>query len=377
MGQDCSCSTSNCGAGQEQCKPGKAPPSPRRPCADGAAAEEGKAAGGAAVSPRLARAAELQSAAEPGQPGASQHWEAQYSAPSQVTRPSGFLGLTYFDQDLEELLSLPSTRGASSSTMEQRPTFRFRSGGSYTGQWCGNMRHGAGVQRWQDGAVYEGEWRKNCAEGKGRFTHTDGDVYCGEWHHNVAHGRGIYYHQADRQPVTCYAGQWVNDLQHGFGVETWEEGCKYEGEFKEGQKDGLGVYYWADGGSLYQGRWRGNNISGPGAYCSADKREFKGQWQGSKSHGCGVYSWPDGRVYSGQYENDRKSGFGSFTWPDKRKYDGYWLAGKQHGQGRYHHMDGSSVLALWAKGKRVEWLEEPHEVVVGVTVAAKEQPQPM
>jgi len=352
MGQDCSCSPNSCGAGNEAGeKEGGAAPSPGVLDPSSSARSAGPDSG--PLSPRLAHAAGFQTAIDQG----SNREAAQCS--TQVNRSTGLLSQTYFDQDLEELLALPAGQG--SGALEQRPTYRFRSGGTYTGQWLGNARHGTGVQRWQDGATYEGEWRKNCAEGKGKFVHTDGDVYCGQWHNNVAHGMGIYYHQADHQLVTCYAGQWVNDLQHGFGVETWEEGCKYEGEFKDGQKDGLGIYRWADGGSAYHGRWRGNNISGPGAYLSADKREFKGQWKGSMIHGCGIYSWPDGRVYCGQYENDRKSGFGRFTWPDNRRYDGYWLNGKQHGQGRYHHMDGSSVLALWAKGKRVEWIDEPKE----------------
>eukprot|EP00434_Breviolum_minutum_P039790 symbB.v1.2.035349.t1/scaffold4739.1/size35589/1 len=146
----------------------------------------------------------------------------------EVTGTGHILSNTYFDQDLEELLSLPT---GDRREVQERPLYRFRSGNTYQGQWLGSERHGLGVQRWFDGAVYQGSWQNNCAHGLGTFVHTDGDTYSGEWQKNVAHGLGNYVHHAKGQ-VTKYTGQWHQDLQHGFGVETWEEGSCFEGEFR-------------------------------------------------------------------------------------------------------------------------------------------------
>eukprot|EP00971_Amphidinium_carterae_P186131 3694804-Amphidinium_carterae.1 len=41
------------------------------------------------------------------------------------------------------------------------------SGGTYTGEWQGNVRHGRGVQVWPDGARYEGQWEEDKAHGHG------------------------------------------------------------------------------------------------------------------------------------------------------------------------------------------------------------------
>lgn len=258
---------------------------------------------------------------------------------------------SYFLEDIEELLLLPSPNGAHDHQQE-RPTFTFDSGGTYTGQWCRNMRHGFGVQRWADGSVYEGEWRDNSAWGRGRFQHTGGNVYCGCWKSNNAHGVGIYRYTKQRQDM-CYEGEWQDDAQHGCGVLTWEEGHRYEGEFVMGRKSGLGTYTWVDG-SVYRGAWSDSVIDGPGSFDGADGREFRGQWQASEMHGTGVYSWPDGRVYSGQYRSDRKCGFGKFSWPEGKSFEGYWLDGRQHGHGIAHrHSAASRVAAFWVKGEMV------------------------
>jgi len=128
---------------------------------------------------------------------------------------------SYFDRELLELARMPSDN---IGTIEQRPAHKFDTGSIYTGQWCGNQRHGFGSQKWCDGATYEGQWKDNKAEGLGRFMHSDGDTYIGQWKANVAHGKGIYYHK----DLTTYEGEWKHDLQEGYGVETWAEGTRFK-----------------------------------------------------------------------------------------------------------------------------------------------------
>eukprot|EP00439_Symbiodinium_sp_Y106_P033001 s4474_g3.t4 len=93
-----------------------------------------------------------------------------------------------------------------------RPPHQFRSGAVYTGQWCGNQRHGFGRQVWPDGAQYEGCWSNSSACGLGRFKFPDGSVYLGHWRGNRFHGLGAHY-LADG---SSYHGQWAR----AYGVEA-------------------------------------------------------------------------------------------------------------------------------------------------------------
>ena len=40
--------------------------------------------------------------------------------------------------------------------VETKPSYTYRSGAKYTGQWAGGFRHGQGVMVWEDGATYTG-----------------------------------------------------------------------------------------------------------------------------------------------------------------------------------------------------------------------------
>jgi MORN repeat len=56
---------------------------------------------------------------------------------------------------------LKETMGQSSAynptgNREERPTYTFKTGAKYTGQWVGGYRDGKGIQVWADGARYEG-----------------------------------------------------------------------------------------------------------------------------------------------------------------------------------------------------------------------------
>jgi len=185
-----------------------------------------------------------------------------------------------------------------------RPSFAFRrTGGSYRGQWKGNMRHGKGEQRFSTGARYIGRWCDNAVEGLGQFLHKNGDMFIGEWRGNRAHGLGVYYHQRDLMTYATYDGEWAEDRQHGRGVEQCDGGgdkdCQYAGDFDAGKKDGYGVYKWPDD-SKYSGQWKANRIHGHGHYIDADGREIRGVWHDGALHGCCRCLWPDGRTYCGK-----------------------------------------------------------------------------
>ena len=78
--------------------------------------------------------------------------------------------------------------------LKKRPTFEYKSGATYEGEWRGEVREGFGIQTWPDGARYQGEWKQNKANGKGIFYHIDGDKFEGEWYDDKANGYGVYVH---------------------------------------------------------------------------------------------------------------------------------------------------------------------------------------
>mmetsp|Transcript_60859 Transcript_60859/g.113816 ORF Transcript_60859/g.113816 Transcript_60859/m.113816 type:complete len:392 (-) Transcript_60859:114-1289(-) len=229
----------------------------------------------------------------------------------------------HFERELDELRIL-GVLGFELRGFGPRPPHRFHSGAVYTGQWCGNHRHGFGSQLWPDGAQYEGCWSNSSASGLGRFKFSDGSVYVGHWRGNRFHGLGAHY-LADG---TSYHGQWVHGSRDGVGVEICpvkadQPAATYWGDFCRGQKDGLGVCEWDN--SQFAGQWRAGLISGHGVLTSdCCRRIYRGQWLHAKKHGRGVYTWPDGREHRGQYQLDAASGFGKFSWPDGKEYFGFW-----------------------------------------------------
>ena len=64
----------------------------------------------------------------------------------------------------------------------------------YTGEWCGDKRHGKGKLVLPDGSVYEGYWNDNKANFFGRLQNKAGDIYEGEWLDEKANGFGFYLH---------------------------------------------------------------------------------------------------------------------------------------------------------------------------------------
>jgi len=155
-------------------------------------------------------------------------------------------------------------------------------GSSYTGEWCGESRHGQGMQVWPDGSKYSGQWQSDSFHGSGEHSRADGSNYVGQFKAGKAHGRGTL---------------------------TSTDGAQYEGDWCDNAFHGVGTHRWKDG------------------------RCFKGQWVQGEMQGTGIFTWPDGRTYEGEYMNGFKEGFGIFTWPDGSSYEGEWKACEKDGEG--------------------------------------------
>jgi hypothetical protein len=66
-------------------------------------------------------------------------------------------------------------------------------------------------------------------------------------------------------------------------------------------------YTWSDG-SVYDGEWVDNKITGQGVYSWEDGRKYTGEWLQNNMNGFGLYIWLDGRKYEGNYLQDKKEG---------------------------------------------------------------------
>lgn len=263
----------------------------------------------------------------------------------------------YFNLELRELEDMRDD-----GTLGRRPTYRFTSGATYTGQWEGRHRHGFGLQVWPDGVRFHGHWRRSIAQGLGQFRHSDNDWFIGEWNNGLAHGLGAYYHHAGRM---TYVGRWVEDLQDGPAVEEFSGGHKYFGQFLKGKKEGSGVYIFSDG-STYCGQWRSNQCHGYGHYISKRGFEFAGMWWEGFLHGLGKYSYPDGRTFCGRYVNDHRHGFGILKRKDGWRFEGNWHQDKMHGYGTMFRPSGEvDIQGVWTMG---------HRPIVGHEAHAKVEP---
>ena len=84
----------------------------------------------------------------------------------------------------EEMLEIA---GFSREKREMRILYDYNNE-RYTGEWCGEKRHGKGRLVLPDGSLYEGYWCDDKKNGYGRYIHVDGDCYVGSWAHDRMHG---------------------------------------------------------------------------------------------------------------------------------------------------------------------------------------------
>jgi len=73
------------------------------------------------------------------------------------------------------------------------------------------------------------------------------------------------------------------------------------------------------------------------------------------SPGHGIYKWPDGSVYNGTWLNDKMSGFGVMTSKTHEKYVGEWKGNKRDGNGtEYDKMNRLIRTGIWKEGIYIE-----------------------
>jgi hypothetical protein len=94
-------------------------------------------------------------------------------------------------------------------------TYKWPSGGYYTGQWKNGERDGQGTYKFPKGAVYTGQFKDDALNGQGTYKWTEGDYYTGQFKDDMLNGQGTY---KNKHGVT-FKGIWVNDELNG---KTWQ-----------------------------------------------------------------------------------------------------------------------------------------------------------
>lgn len=115
------------------------------------------------------------------------------------------------------------------------------------------------------------------------------------------------------------------------GVYVFPDGATYDGQMfkKEGCvpiRHGNGVF--TDVGSVYDGQWRDDAMTGEG-----------------------TMQFSSGACYVGTFFENRFSGRGRYTWPDGSHYEGEWLGNVMHGHGTYVDVKGHRWTGKFYNGK--------------------------
>ena len=130
-----------------------------------------------------------------------------------------------------------------------------------------------------------------------------------------------------------------NGKMHGEGKFTWKDGTVYEGKFKRNEITGTGKYVWPDGTS-YIGEVKNGIRHGKGVFLNPKEGyKYEGEWKSGLRHGKGILTYQvEGEPgvftgYEGNWKEGEKSGSGKYIYPSGNSYEGEWLHNKRNGKG--------------------------------------------
>eukprot|EP00759_Apiculatamorpha_spiralis_P041660 PhF_6_TR40210/c0_g1_i2/m.59709 len=210
-----------------------------------------------------------------------------------------------------------------------RGTMVMKSGESYDGEWCANVRHGKGTQRYVTREIYEGEWKEDERHGQGTMHYLNGDVYTGEWSRGKKDGKGtMKFRHGDVLETT-----WKDDYQQSQGVMTYKNSDIYDGEWKNSVRHGRGIFFHSKSKSTYEGEFEKGLMHGKGRLQIPGRFIFEGSFAyGERVKG--VMSYADGTCYEGEWKADKFHGKGVWWGPDDSAfYYGGYAGGVRSGTG--------------------------------------------
>ncbi len=202
-------------------------------------------------------------------------------------------------------------------------------GGTYTGEWRDDLRHGHGRYVRASGFSYEGDFVDDKALGQGRIRYPEGGTYEGAVRDDQPNGEGTSTFPDGGR----YTGTHVEEKVDGQGVYTYPSGATYTGAFRQGVRTGEGTLHWPNGVS-WTGTWTADVGDGEGQYADATgaplyRAPFSFEWTPAQPDAC--------------LAGDCVEGVGQFRYSDGTAYDGAFRHGLRHGAGRYTISSG----AMW------------------------------
>lgn len=152
--------------------------------------------------------------------------------------------------------------------------------------------------------------------------------------------------------ASMYKGRWSYGLPHGVGQYIDTFGNKYEGEFKLGFIWGKGKFFSEAYNYSYTGSYIMSKKHGKGLIIYDNGIAYDGEWAQDKMQGTGTYYLGKKYSYTGEMENNSINGIGTLTSRDG-VVAGSFKNGKPHGVCTQTSADGSlRLIGNFTDGKK-------------------------
>lgn len=244
----------------------------------------------------------------------------------------------------------------------------------YDGQYKKGKPNGQGKMLYKQGKFleYEGKWEDGTFL-EGVLKYRDGGSFTGPFKKNKRHGKGVMeYGEVNEEKLKTFDGIWHEDAPSK-GIMEWQNGDKFDGEFDHSKpilEPKKGVMNYANG-DVYTGTYVDGNRSGAkGTFKFADGRILQGEF---KKDDCvsGEMKYPDESKYKGEFAVDVlgvRQGQGVCVYPNKDIVAGMWVNDKiDSGEKKFSdggsykgvfdqegRFTGSGCLRVWPDGHKFE-----------------------
>lgn len=150
---------------------------------------------------------------------------------------------------------------------------------------------------------------------------------------------------------SLYQGFFSKNTMSGHGRLYKVDNYIYDGEFRNGMFEGYGKLKSLKGLS-YEGLWKEDSQDGYGNETYEDGSSYSGNYSNGLKNGSGKYTWNNGNVYEGNFFNDEISGWGSCAWKDGKRYTGNWKKHLMDGKGIFIFADNKYYIGFYKEGKK-------------------------
>ena len=220
------------------------------------------------------------------------------------------------------------------------------------------VKNGFGKLIFSDNSSFVGFFTNNLANGVcSYFDNARGD-FVGEYSRGVPSGFGIFSSKSVKITGNFMGNYFAGIVEEASSFESAD--FVFRGCCEGSKKNGIGTFVWADG-TVYEGEFVDDEMTGFCVITYPNGNRFKGQVLRSQMNGYGEFLFSNGKKYFGFYKRDKRDGFGVFVWNDKilDAFVGLWNKGYQCGPGIKIKGDAFRY-GIWNKNKEV-WVKGPWE----------------